>query len=171
MTGERREMVGADLMRVLSLHPAAPSIGRAALLGCKALTPEACDFDGFADTPAEAARRMIEHRKLSAKINYNVLAGLFSDDPPPDEGDAAAAGAVVTCIVDLSNTAEMADLFSDAPRPDEGDAAAAGAVVCWNGTVFLPFISDELLRACGPGSLRATAWRGLRRGCRAHVHT
>ena len=37
---------------------------------------------------------MIETRKLSAKINYNVLADLFADDPPPNaEGDYEAGGA------------------------------------------------------------------------------
>jgi len=51
-----------------------------------------------ADSPEEAARRMIEKRKLSTKINYNVLADLFSDDPAPGAGDQedeeAAPGAV-----------------------------------------------------------------------------
>jgi hypothetical protein len=33
--------------------------------------------------------RMAEHRKLSSKINYHVLDDLFSDDPAPDDEQAA----------------------------------------------------------------------------------
>lgn len=39
-----------------------------------------------AETPQEAAMRMLNNKKLSSKINYSALANLFSDDP---EGEAA----------------------------------------------------------------------------------
>jgi hypothetical protein len=32
-----------------------------------------------AETPEEATRRMLDAKKLSSKINYNVLANLFND--------------------------------------------------------------------------------------------
>jgi hypothetical protein len=32
-----------------------------------------------ASTPEEATRRMLDAKKLSSKINYNVLANLFSE--------------------------------------------------------------------------------------------
>lgn len=35
-----------------------------------------------AETPEEATRRMLDAKKLSSKINYNVLANLFSDTRP-----------------------------------------------------------------------------------------
>ena len=39
-----------------------------------------------AETPQEAAMRMLNNKKLSSKINYSALANLFSDDP---EGEKA----------------------------------------------------------------------------------
>ena len=38
------------------------------------------------ETPAEAARRMLERRKLSSKINYHVLADLFEEDAGAGSG-------------------------------------------------------------------------------------
>lgn len=38
-----------------------------------------------AETPEEATRRMLDAKKLSSKINYNVLANLFSDSSRGDQ--------------------------------------------------------------------------------------
>ncbi|BDA42484.1 probable transcription factor IIIB 90 kDa subunit at N-terminal half [Coccomyxa sp. Obi] len=48
-----------------------------------------------AETPEEATRRMLDAKKLSSKINYNVLANLFSETSRSDQdggaGEAAAS--------------------------------------------------------------------------------
>lgn len=41
------------------------------------------------DSAGQAAMRMLENRKLSSKVNYNVLADLFSD-PEPASGERRA---------------------------------------------------------------------------------
>lgn len=85
-----RGLFGANAAGRASLtHHGAVNFQAAESRSCCAL--ETCRFV-LADTPEEAARRMIEHRKLSAKINYNVLADLFSDDPQPDDDYGAEAG-------------------------------------------------------------------------------
>lgn len=38
-----------------------------------------------AETPEEATRRMLDAKKLSSKINYNVLANLFSETSRSDQ--------------------------------------------------------------------------------------
>ncbi|KAL6780177.1 hypothetical protein ACKKBF_B14155 [Auxenochlorella protothecoides x Auxenochlorella symbiontica] len=45
-----------------------------------------------AETPQEAAMRMLDNRKLSSKINYNVLADLFDDAPSPASAVGPGAG-------------------------------------------------------------------------------
>lgn len=45
-----------------------------------------------AETPQEAAMRMLNNKKLSSKINYSALANLFSDDPAGDEGEEQGGG-------------------------------------------------------------------------------
>ena len=42
---------------------------------------------------------MAEHRKLSSKINYHVLDDLFSDDPTPDDEQAAGIAPAVRTLL------------------------------------------------------------------------
>lgn len=57
--------------------------GRGRPLGSKS-KPKAISSLPPAETPQEAAMRIIDDKKLSSKINYNVLADLFSHDPGSD---------------------------------------------------------------------------------------
>ena len=59
--------------------------GRGRPLGSKS-KPKATDTMPLAETPQEAAMRIIDDKKLSSKINYSVLAELFQSDNPTDGG-------------------------------------------------------------------------------------
>ncbi|KAI8105592.1 hypothetical protein M9434_000176 [Picochlorum sp. BPE23] len=60
--------------------------GRGRPLGSKS-KPKAIATMPPAETPQEAAMRIIDDKKLSSKINYSVLAELFSSDAPEQPGD------------------------------------------------------------------------------------
>ena len=69
--------------------------GRGRPLGSKS-KPKAIATMPLADTPQEAAMRIIDDKKLSSKINYSVLAELFSNEPADGLGqkeDAERASA------------------------------------------------------------------------------
>ena len=69
--------------------------GRGRPLGSKS-KPKAIATMPVAETPQEAAMRIIDDKKLSSKINYSVLAELFSNEPADcanQKEDAAGASA------------------------------------------------------------------------------
>lgn len=71
--------------------------GRGRPLGSKS-KPKATDTLPLADTPQEAAMRIIDDKKLSSKINYSVLAELFQSENPDD----------TSCIEDASQDYDVA---------------------------------------------------------------
>lgn len=79
-----------------------------------------------ADTPQEAAMRMLDNKKLSSKINYSALADLFSDEPeapPPafataaDGGTGAGPSGATTNTTSQPEPAATPNLESERPAP------------------------------------------------------
>ncbi len=54
-------------------------------MGCVMVQARPEDMLEPAETPEEATRRMLDAKKLSSKINYNVLANLFSETSRGDQ--------------------------------------------------------------------------------------
>ena len=77
-----------------------------------------------ADTPQEAAMRMLDNKKLSSKINYSALADLFSDEP---EMPGSSDGAGPSNAYDASNErAQTPNL--EAAGPSSVPASAPGSM-------------------------------------------
>ena len=68
--------------------------GRGRPLGSKS-KPKATDTMPLAETPQEAAMRIIDDKKLSSKINYSVLAELFQSDNPSDVQAGGSSKSVI----------------------------------------------------------------------------
>ena len=83
--------------------------GRGRPLGSKS-KPKAIATMPPAETPQEAAMRIIDDKKLSSKINYSVLAELFSSDSPEQTGDEG-----------LKKEAPKARTVASEKKPVKGD--------------------------------------------------
>jgi transcription factor IIIB subunit 2 len=76
-----------------------------------------------AETPQEAAMRMLDHRKLSSKINYSVLADLFADEPATSGGGGGGGEAA-----EGGGGGEAAAAAPPPPPPPpSGEAGPSGA--------------------------------------------
>lgn len=89
---ERQAAAEAQLAAAGEEGSAAPKRGRGRPLGSKTRNHSLDLQGGPSDTAGQAAMRMLENRKLSSKINYNVLANLFSDADPASGGGGKDGG-------------------------------------------------------------------------------
>jgi transcription factor IIIB subunit 2 len=120
-----------------------------------------------AETPQEAAMRMLDTKKLSSKINYTALADLFSDEPAGGEGqdfekeddveeddeDSSGDGA------GPSNTHGSGD--GSGPSTSKAAAAAAGAPIQRNQGPAEEGNPDKMKSSSLPGSSHGSG--GLKR--------
>lgn len=78
-----------------------------------------------ASTPAQATRRMLEHRGFSKKINYRLLDSLFgeeNEEAKPDDAAAAASGKSPSRIRSRSRSQSIASRRSASIEPEAASA-------------------------------------------------
>ncbi|KAK9817299.1 hypothetical protein WJX72_012355 [[Myrmecia] bisecta] len=117
------------------------------------------DLMGPSETPSEAARRMLEAKKLSSKINYNVLADLFSEPTTDMAGSAGRPQAVSAALQERSEQKASWAAREAAQQRSALEADVAGRRRARPGLLDQPLSPASQAKAGSLGRLRDSVFR------------